>query len=123
MHSSSVMDASSPGALALAAYYLSQPTISRNLPSLAACPSHLLSPTCAPFLPPSPFPLCPLTALLPALLPAPPRAQPNTGVCSALSIPTWAIHFSSVFEWIFAMRLVWDYAEVPHTSRFAKPET
>ena len=31
---------------------------------------------------------------------------------NALSIPTWAIHFSSVFEWIFAMRLVWDYAEV-----------
>ncbi|EKX46150.1 hypothetical protein GUITHDRAFT_70958, partial [Guillardia theta CCMP2712] len=30
---------------------------------------------------------------------------------NALSIPTWAIHFSSVFEWIFAMRLVWDYAD------------
>jgi len=31
---------------------------------------------------------------------------------NALSIPTWAIHFSSVFEWIFAMGLVWDYSEV-----------
>eukprot|EP00283_Hemiselmis_rufescens_P021609 CAMPEP_0173460066 /NCGR_PEP_ID=MMETSP1357-20121228/62477_1 /TAXON_ID=77926 /ORGANISM="Hemiselmis rufescens, Strain PCC563" /LENGTH=376 /DNA_ID=CAMNT_0014427597 /DNA_START=39 /DNA_END=1169 /DNA_ORIENTATION=- len=30
---------------------------------------------------------------------------------NALSIPTWAIHFSSVYEWIFAMGLVWRYAE------------
>lgn len=26
---------------------------------------------------------------------------------NALSIPTWAIHFSSVYEWMFAMGLVW----------------
>lgn len=31
---------------------------------------------------------------------------------NALSVPTWAIHFSSVFEWIFAMGAVWKYAEV-----------
>lgn len=31
---------------------------------------------------------------------------------NALSLPTWAIHFSSVFEWLFAMQLVWKYAEV-----------
>lgn len=30
---------------------------------------------------------------------------------NALSIPTWAIHFSSVFEYVFAMNLVWNYAE------------
>ena len=30
---------------------------------------------------------------------------------NALSIPTWAIHFSSVFEYLFAMNLVWNYAE------------
>ena len=30
---------------------------------------------------------------------------------NALSIPTWAIHFSSVFEYLFAMNLVWDFAE------------
>lgn len=30
---------------------------------------------------------------------------------NALSIPTWAIHFSSVFEWLFAMQLIWDYSE------------
>ena len=29
---------------------------------------------------------------------------------NALSIPTWAIHFSSVIEYLFAMSLVWDYA-------------
>jgi len=31
---------------------------------------------------------------------------------NALSLPTWAIHFSSVFEWLFAMQLVWKYAGV-----------
>lgn len=30
---------------------------------------------------------------------------------NALSIPTWAIHFSSVFEYLFAMNLVWQFAE------------
>ena len=30
---------------------------------------------------------------------------------NALSIPTWAIHFSSVFEWLFAMNLVWQFSE------------
>ena len=29
---------------------------------------------------------------------------------NALSIPTWAIHFSSVIEYVFAMTLVWDYS-------------
>ena len=31
---------------------------------------------------------------------------------NALSIPTWAIHFSSVFEFLFAMGVVWQFAEV-----------
>lgn len=30
---------------------------------------------------------------------------------NALSIPTWAIHFSSVIEYLFAMNLVWQFAE------------
>jgi len=30
---------------------------------------------------------------------------------NALSIPTWAIHFSSVFEYLFAMNIVWNFAE------------
>ena len=31
---------------------------------------------------------------------------------NALSIPTWAIHFSSVIEYLIAMNLVWKYADV-----------
>jgi len=31
---------------------------------------------------------------------------------NALSLPTWAIHFSSVFEFLFAMGIIWNYAEV-----------
>jgi len=31
---------------------------------------------------------------------------------NALSIPTWAIHFSSVIEYLLAMNLVWRYSEV-----------
>ncbi|NCJ08487.1 DUF2499 domain-containing protein [Synechococcales cyanobacterium C] len=30
----------------------------------------------------------------------------------ALSIPTWIIHVSSVLEWIAAIWLIWQYAEV-----------
>jgi hypothetical protein len=35
------------------------------------------------------------------------HAQPT----NALSIPTWAIHFSSVLEYLFAMNLVWKFAD------------
>jgi len=35
----------------------------------------------------------------------------HTEPVNALSIPTWAIHFSSVFEFLFAMSLIWDFAE------------
>ncbi|WNZ43573.1 DUF2499 domain-containing protein [Leptolyngbya boryana CZ1] len=31
---------------------------------------------------------------------------------TALSIPTWIIHVSSVIEWIAAIWLIWQYAEV-----------
>ena len=31
---------------------------------------------------------------------------------NALSIPTWLVHFSSVFEFLFAMSLIWRYSEV-----------
>jgi hypothetical protein len=31
---------------------------------------------------------------------------------NALSIPTWAIHFSSVIEYLIAMELVWNYSKV-----------
>jgi hypothetical protein len=45
----------------------------------------------------------PMTASLPWVT----HAEP----VNALSIPTWMIHFSSVFEYLFAMNLVWQYAE------------
>jgi hypothetical protein len=31
---------------------------------------------------------------------------------TALSIPTWIVHVSSVFEWIAAIWFVWRYSEV-----------
>ncbi|KAF4366564.1 hypothetical protein CsatB_004008 [Cannabis sativa] len=31
---------------------------------------------------------------------------------NALSLPTWAVHVSSVVEWITAMALVWQYGEI-----------
>jgi hypothetical protein len=36
------------------------------------------------------------------------HAEPS----NALSLPTWAIHVSSVTEWVAAMALFWKYAEV-----------
>eukprot|EP00877_Chromochloris_zofingiensis_P005878 jgi/Chrzof1/1543/Cz10g11230.t1 len=35
---------------------------------------------------------------------------------NALSLPTWAIHVSSVLEWVTAMVLMWKYAEVSGNS-------
>eukprot|EP01018_Ginkgo_biloba_P012842 Gb_13557 [translate_table: standard] len=32
---------------------------------------------------------------------------------NALSLPTWAIHVSSVVEWVVAMALVWQYGDKP----------
>ena len=40
-------------------------------------------------------------------------SEPN----NALSIPTWAIHFSSVFEFLFAMDIIWKFA---HTTQNEK---
>ncbi|CAH8315415.1 unnamed protein product [Eruca vesicaria subsp. sativa] len=34
-----------------------------------------------------------------------------TEPANALSLPTWAVHVSSVVEWITAMALVWKYGE------------
>eukprot|EP00908_Phaeocystis_cordata_P015372 Transcript_26531.p3 GENE.Transcript_26531~~Transcript_26531.p3 ORF type:complete len:408 (+),score=198.94 Transcript_26531:70-1293(+) len=47
-----------------------------------------------------------LPADLLASSPLPLHAEP----ANALSIPTWAIHFSSVFEYLFAMGMVWQMA-------------
>ena len=37
---------------------------------------------------------------------------------NALSIPTWAIHFSSVFEYLFAMGMMWQFAALTGNERF-----
>ena len=37
---------------------------------------------------------------------------------NALSIPTWAIHFSSVFEFLFAMDIMWKFAETTGNSKW-----
>jgi hypothetical protein len=43
---------------------------------------------------------------------------PHTEPANALSIPTWAIHFSSVFEYLFAMNLVWNFAETSQNPKW-----
>jgi hypothetical protein len=51
-----------------------------------------------------------------AALPLPPPAAAALQVlaepANALSLPTWAIHVSSVAEWVIAIALFWRYAEV-----------
>ncbi|GLI70041.1 hypothetical protein VaNZ11_014780, partial [Volvox africanus] len=37
---------------------------------------------------------------------------------NALSLPTWAIHVSSVLEWVTAMGLMWKYAEASGNPRW-----
>ena len=37
---------------------------------------------------------------------------------NALSIPTWMVHFSSVFEYLFAMNLIWRYSITTGNSTF-----
>jgi len=48
-----------------------------------------------------------LSASLTESLPWVTHSEPT----NALSIPTWAIHFSSVFEFLFAMDIIWNYAK------------
>ncbi|GJM99279.1 hypothetical protein PR202_ga16367 [Eleusine coracana subsp. coracana] len=42
---------------------------------------------------------------------APPALAALSEPANALSLPTWAVHVSSVAEWVTAMWLVWDYGE------------
>jgi len=37
---------------------------------------------------------------------------------NALSIPTWAIHFSSVFEFLFAMDIIWKFASTTNNPKW-----
>ncbi len=42
------------------------------------------------------------------------HAEPD----NALSIPTWAIHFSSVFEFLFAMDIIWKFASTTNNPKW-----
>ena len=42
----------------------------------------------------------------------------HTEPINALSIPTWAIHFSSVLEYVFAMNLIWKYADITQNPKW-----
>lgn len=53
------------------------------------------------------FGLGDLPAQMTAALPWVSHVEP----ANALSIPTWVIHFSSVFEYLFAMGLAWQFSE------------
>ena len=57
---------------------------------------------------------CGTAVLLAAALVAcdPAGAAAHAEPANALSLPTWAIHVSSVVEWTTAMALMWRYAEV-----------
>jgi hypothetical protein len=37
---------------------------------------------------------------------------------NALSLPTWAVHSSSLLEWLVAMKLVWEHAETSGNPRW-----
>ncbi|KAH8521816.1 hypothetical protein Peur_040434 [Populus x canadensis] len=52
-----------------------------------------------------------LTALEPASAAELPLLGQLSEPANALSLPTWAIHVSSVVEWIAAIALVWQYGE------------
>ncbi|KAK9698667.1 hypothetical protein RND81_08G122000 [Saponaria officinalis] len=54
-----------------------------------------------------------LSLVGPALAEQSPLFLELTEPSNALSLPTWAVHVSSVVEWIIAMALVWQYGERP----------
>jgi len=43
---------------------------------------------------------------------------PHVEPTNALSLPTWAVHSSSIIEWLAAMRLSWQHAEVSGNPRW-----
>jgi hypothetical protein len=59
-----------------------------------------------------------LTALQVALPDAASALAIRMEPANALSLPTWAIHVSSVTEWVAAMALMWKYAEVSGNPRW-----
>ncbi|KAF6250621.1 hypothetical protein COO60DRAFT_1570198 [Scenedesmus sp. NREL 46B-D3] len=59
-----------------------------------------------------------LTAMQMALPDAASALAVRMEPANALSLPTWAIHVSSVTEWVAAMALMWKYAEVSGNPRW-----
>ena len=55
-----------------------------------------------------------LPSFIPESLPFLTHSEP----LNALSLPTWLVHFSSVFEFLFAMNLIWKYAEVTKNEKW-----
>ena len=82
-----------------------QPDLRRSLPAQPqSAVQHLLPLSTAALLAAAAASaLCPEPALAWQL-----RQEPS----NALSLPTWAIHVSSVYEWGLAMGLMWKYADV-----------
>ncbi|CAI0413992.1 unnamed protein product [Linum tenue] len=52
-----------------------------------------------------------LTVIEPAFAVNLPLVGELSEPANALSLPTWAVHVSSVVEWVTAMALVWQYGE------------
>ena len=44
------------------------------------------------------------------------NSHPEPG--NALSIPTWMVHTSSLLEWLYAMKLAWEHAELSGNPRW-----
>lgn len=44
--------------------------------------------------------------------------SPHPEPANALSLPTWLVHTSSLFEWLLAMKYIWEYAEISENPRW-----
>lgn len=44
--------------------------------------------------------------------------SPQPEPANALSYPTWAVHVSSILEWLLAMKFVWEYADISGNPRW-----
>lgn len=103
------------------------PSVTKR-PRLSSPTSSLTPRPTSTALPPSPHPLAlPVTVLAVASLTAVdvPTAAASTAdffrhaePTNALSLPTWAVHTSSVIEWMVGMGLMWRYAEASGNPRW-----
>ena len=59
-----------------------------------------------------------LAALLAAAHYLIPTLSAHAEPSNALSLPTWMVHSSSILEWLIAMQLIWEHAEVSNNPRW-----